>query len=999
MSNLALFLLGPPRIECDGEPVEIRRRKALALLVYLAVTRQGHSRDALATLFWPELDHSRARAGLRRALAALKKALGEGWADDEHPLDVDRETVGLNPSAGIWLDVIEFQGRLAECRTHGHPQDRVCPACPPLLAEAAALYRDDFLAGFTLPDSPAFDEWQFFQTEGLRDALASALERLARGYSDRGEFEQAIAYARHWLSLDPLHEPAHRLLMRLYAWSGQRAAALRQYAECERVLEEELDISPEEETAQVYQAIKERRELPPPGEVHRRAERLAVVNRIARAVGTTLDLDDVFETVYREINSVFQADDFCIALHDEETDELGFLIQVCEGVREPPGRQPLGTGLISLVVTGGKPVLVGDLEQEQDRLPTPQAWRTPKLPASWLGVPMLAGGRVIGVICVQAYHPYVYGEEEQLLLSTIAEQVTVVIENACLLQAEREQRELAEALEEVAAAASGMLDLEQVLDCVLEQVERVVGGDAFNLMLVEDATAWVVCWRGYEHLGMEDRISRLTILINDYPHLVRMTQSGKPVVIPDTAAEPDWVLREGWEWLRSYVGAPLRVRGQTVGFLNVDGSRPGQFGPADAERLVAFTDHAAAAIENARLFQYAEQLEQAGRHAVPISPQPSAHKHNLPLQPTPFVGRKAVLAEIADRLQDPDCQLLTLVGPGGSGKTRLALEVGVAQLDNYTHGVWFVSLAPLQSVDAIVPTVAQALEFRFYEEGEPWQQLLDYLRQKSLLLIMDNYEHLLDGTDLVTEILKTAPDVKVLATSRARLNVGGEHRFQITGMDFPELTPSTSADAIQYSAVKLFLQGARRAQPGFELTDENLGGVVDVCRVAEGMPLAIRLAAAWVEMLTPAEIAVETSQGIDFLETGLRDVPERQRSVRAIFDHSWKLLAEREREVFQALSAFRGGFTREAAQEVAGASLRELRILVDKSLLHRTPAGWYEVHGLLRQYAAEKLAATPAAWETTHDRHCAYYAAALQQWDTDLRSSAANGPGGDGCGD
>jgi len=148
--------------------------------------------------------------------------LGEGW------LDADRETVSLSPGAEIWLDVVEFQERLAECRTHGHPQEKACPACLPLLAEAAALYRDDFLAGFTLPDSPGFDEWQFFRTEGLRDALASALERLAHGHSARGEFEQAIAYARRWLALDPLHEPAHRLLMRLYARSGQRAAVLRQ---------------------------------------------------------------------------------------------------------------------------------------------------------------------------------------------------------------------------------------------------------------------------------------------------------------------------------------------------------------------------------------------------------------------------------------------------------------------------------------------------------------------------------------------------------------------------------------------------------------------------------------------------------------------------------------------------------------------------------------------------------------------------------------------------
>ncbi len=257
MSRLALYLLGPPRIECDGGPVDIRRRKAIALLAYLAMTGQSHSRDTLATLFWPEHDQSRARAGLRRALASLKKGLGEGW------LEVDRESVELNREAEVWLDVQAFQDRIAACGTHSHPAEEVCPDCLPLLAEAAELYRDDFLAGFTLRDSPAFDEWQFFQCQGLRSDLAGGLERLAQAHGEQGEYQPAITYARRWLTLDPLHEPAHRCLMELYVRSDQRAAALRQYQECERVLQEELGVPPEAETARLYQAIKEHREGTP----------------------------------------------------------------------------------------------------------------------------------------------------------------------------------------------------------------------------------------------------------------------------------------------------------------------------------------------------------------------------------------------------------------------------------------------------------------------------------------------------------------------------------------------------------------------------------------------------------------------------------------------------------------------------------------------------------------------------------------------------------------
>ncbi|MEJ2556771.1 MAG: BTAD domain-containing putative transcriptional regulator, partial [Anaerolineae bacterium] len=249
MARLALYLLGSPRIERDGEVVELSRRKAVALLAYLAVTGSSHSRDTLATLFWPEQDRSAARGGLRRVLAELKKALGAGW------LEVDRECVALNQAADVWLDVGQFQDRLAECRMHAHPEQEVCSECLPRLKESVTLYGDDFMAGFTLRDSISFDDWQFFQSESLRNDLASALERLARAHSRRGEYEQAISYARRWLALDPLHEPAHRRLMQLYAWSGQRAAAFRQYDECERVLKKELNASPEEETTTLIEQI------------------------------------------------------------------------------------------------------------------------------------------------------------------------------------------------------------------------------------------------------------------------------------------------------------------------------------------------------------------------------------------------------------------------------------------------------------------------------------------------------------------------------------------------------------------------------------------------------------------------------------------------------------------------------------------------------------------------------------------------------------------------
>jgi ABC-type oligopeptide transport system substrate-binding subunit/DNA-binding SARP family transcriptional activator len=250
MSRLALFLLGSPRLELDGETLEVGRRKAIALIAYLALTGHGHSRDALATLLWPESDQVAARANLRRTLSALNMALSGPW------LEVDRETIGLNPDADFWFDVEAFRQRLATWREHGHPESEVCPACLSSLAEAVDLYKDDFLAGFSLRDSPEFDDWQFFQAESLRRDLAGALERLVRAHRDRGEYALAISDARRWLRLDPLHEPAHRRLMQLYACSDQRPAALRQYQECVRVLEEELGASPSPKTTALYERIQ-----------------------------------------------------------------------------------------------------------------------------------------------------------------------------------------------------------------------------------------------------------------------------------------------------------------------------------------------------------------------------------------------------------------------------------------------------------------------------------------------------------------------------------------------------------------------------------------------------------------------------------------------------------------------------------------------------------------------------------------------------------------------
>jgi predicted ATPase len=371
------------------------------------------------------------------------------------------------------------------------------------------------------------------------------------------------------------------------------------------------------------------------------------------------------------------------------------------------------------------------------------------------------------------------------------------------------------------------------------------------------------------------------------------------------------------------------------------------------------------------------------------TPSPAAIKHNLPAQTTAFVGREDELSELARLLSDANTRLVTILAPGGMGKTRLALEVGTRYISSLQHtmfsnGVFFVSLAPLTSPDFIVSTIAESVGFQFYQGGEPKQQLLDFFREKSMLLLMDNFEHVLAGASIVSEILQTAPHVKILATSRERLNLSGETLFSLSGMDFPDW--ETPQDALNYSAVKLFLQSAKRVRPDFELQADNLKYVARICRLVQGMPLGILLAASWVEVLSLREIADEISKSIDFLESEARDLPERHRSIRAVFDYSWNLLTDEERAALAKLSVFRGGFSREAAQAVADAGLRTLMALVNKSLLRRNPdSGRYEFHELLRQYGEQRL--LPEERDLTRDLHCGYYAGHFQQLTPDLKGA------------
>ncbi len=353
----------------------------------------------------------------------------------------------------------------------------------------------------------------------------------------------------------------------------------------------------------------------------------------------------------------------------------------------------------------------------------------------------------------------------------------------------------------------------------------------------------------------------------------------------------------------------------------------------------------------------------------------NAIPNNLPHQITEFVGREGELADIGNLLDE--ARLVTVLAPGGVGKTRLALQAAAEATAKYPDGVFFIGLADIGSGDDIVLEVAEAIGLGFSSDEVVQKQLLTYLATKQQLLVFDNFEHLLDGAGFVSEILQAAADITVLATSRTKLNLTGETVFTLAGLE----TSLAGIDQEQQaSGARLFIDAARRAKPGFALQPDDLDPLAEILRVTGGVPLGILLAAAWVDMLSVSDIAAELTKSLDFLESELGDVPERQRSVRAVFEYSWSLLTDEQQAVFAALSIFRGGFTREAAEIAAGASLRDLATLGGKSLVTPNPeTGRYTVHELLRQYAEEELGRTPERAERIVEAHAAFYGTLVEE--------------------
>ena len=642
MSGLKIFLLGPPHIEHDGETIRLKNRKATALLAYLVTTRGSHSRDSLINLLWPDFDQSRGRTILRSTLYILTKTLKGSW------LDTDRETIGLNADADLWVDVNEFHNLLKLCRTHGHPSLEACPDCITPLSAAVELYRGDFLTGFSPRDSLNFDDWQISQTQSLHSDMAAALERLVELLGDRGELEKATTFTQRLLELDRTDEGTHRRLIELYARLDRRSAALEQYEECVKILKENLGVSPQESTVELYESIKENR------------------------------------------------------------------------------------------------------------------------------------------------------------------------------------------------------------------------------------------------------------------------------------------------------------------------------------------------------FHMVEPTSRKSSHSSPS---------NLPVPLTSFIGRADEAEELGALLGDCT-RLVTLTGPGGTGKTRLGLKVAGELIDHFDDGVFFVSLAPISDPDLVPSAIAHTLGIQETPSQTIFESLKNHLQDKERLLILDNFEQVVSAAPTLSDLLMSCPRLKILATSREVLHLQGEHEFPVLPLALPDPKQLPEVEALsQYEAVELFIQRAVDLKPDFAITNENAPAVAEICHCLDGLPLAIELAASRIKILTPEAILERLSSRMKLLIGGARDLPARQQAMRSTIAWSHDLLEENERVLFRRLSTFVGGFTLEEAEDIGNAEgdleldiLDGVTSLVVKSLLRQEevlPQGEageprFKMLETIREYGFEQLRESEEE-EVIRRRHANFFLALAEEGDTELR--------------
>lgn len=504
----------------------------------------------------------------------------------------------------------------------------------------------------------------------------------------------------------------------------------------------------------------------------------------------------------------------------------------------------------------------------------------------------------------------------------------------------------------------------------LERAAALYQGDFLAEFSLPDSAMfeeWAVAKRGW----LRQRASRTLAQLSEYQQRRGALDRARQITERRLALDP-------WD---------EEAHRQLLHILALDGQR----GLAMAEharfrRALAEELHCAPAEATTALYRQIQQGLLTPRSPAVECPDVRTPRSNLPAGRGPLIGREDDLRRLASLLADPTRRLITLVGPGGIGKTRLGLEAATAAREAFVDGAWFVALAPLNSPRLLVPAIANALQVTLHGQEEAQAQLLAALRDRELLLVLDNFEHLIEGAVFIGEVLQHAPEVTVLVTSREPLRLSEEWVFSVEGLGVPGNDDVASIE--DFGAVRMFAHSARKVQADFALRPADRASVARICRLVGGMPLGLELAAAWIPVLSCQAIADEIGRNLDFLSTTLRDLPERHRNMRAVFDHSWRLLTAEQRAVFAKLAVFRGGFERAAVEAVAQTSLFGLSALVSKSLVRKTSADRYEIHELLRQYAEDQLEANPDEARQAQQRHCDYYLAFLAQREGSLKGAA-----------
>jgi DNA-binding SARP family transcriptional activator len=512
----------------------------------------------------------------------------------------------------------------------------------------------------------------------------------------------------------------------------------------------------------------------------------------------------------------------------------------------------------------------------------------------------------------------------------------------------------------------------------LQRALAIYRGDFLSQFFLADSTAfeeWALLKREHYHRLIMDTLQRLTLHHKQREEYAAAAQYLRRQI----ALEP-------WHEAAYYHLMQLLARDDQRGaalacYASCCRALSTELGVAPSLEIQALYQQIAAG--DRRCAMPADILDCDANAVAPARARPIMLPHNVPPAQMPIIGRENELALIATSLANPDCRLLTVTGPGGVGKTCLALQIArqiVATNDlAFIDGIYLISYTPLCDAvsgafsctrDNLIAPLATALGILHHGAQDQLGQVSAFLHNKRMLLILDNFEHLIGQIEVLTEIIGKAPGVTILVTSRERLNVQEEWAIPIAGLSIPTIRKepptvsgaisveaATPADFEASTAVQLFLQQVYRLQPTFIPDAADRLNIARICALVNCLPLGIQLAAAWVPMLSCAEIADEITHDLDMLRTSLHNHAERHQSMRAVFTHSWQLLSEAEQRTLAALSVFRSGFDRAAAVQVAGASLFLLASLESKSLLQRNSATQrYEIHELLRRYAAEQLA-------------------------------------------